>query len=142
MVVEVAVAQSLPDLIQDKDDYAVNPEIKLFLGIKVWRRKARKQFAALVFLYDYANKAYKPAFSIGNCQINHQVDFPDGLTLANARPGASPTTANLPTSTTNQAMLDIPTAGLYAHAPNVPQNLPQNITIDLWEFTEVIHDSL
>ena len=54
MVGEVAVEQSLSSLLRDQDAYSVNPDIKMFLGIKVWRKQT--EFSALVS--DMAKNCY------------------------------------------------------------------------------------
>ena len=141
MVVEVALIQRLSSLLEDQADYAVNPDIKLFLGVKVWRRM-NNRFAALVFLYCYTTQTYLSAFSIGSCQINRKVTLPNTMVLNNAQPNQSPVMANLPTAM-NQAMLDVPTIHLFANArPALAANAPQHVTIDLWKLHEYIRDLL
>ena len=139
VVIEVAVEQSLSSQLRDQDAYSVNPEIKMFLGIKVWRKQ--KEFSALVFLYHYPSASYLSAFSIGTQQIDPNVILPDGLTLNNAQSGDS-LMANLPTGE-NQAMMDLPTIDVFAHVRTpLPQNTAPHVTIDLWMIHENIIYSL
>ena len=139
MVIEVAVEQSLSSQLRDQTAYSVNPEIKMFLGIKVWRKQT--EFSALVFLYHYPSASYLSAFSIGTQQIDPNVILPDGLTLNNAQSGDS-LMANLPTGE-NQAMMDLPTIDVFAHVRTpLPQNTAPHVTIDLWMIHENIIYSL